>query len=149
LSQDQKYFGLWWSAGDKNNQLEFRDANDKTVGTFKSSDVTAAIQRLPSTTQKLYQGNPTFLDANGKRVNTGEYYAYLNFFATDNTVFRKVVFTNSTSTGFETDNHAVATSYNNIRGQNVAVPEPLSILGAATAVAFGASFKRRLAKTKK
>jgi hypothetical protein len=34
-------------------------------------------------------------------------------------------------------------------GTLVAVPEPLTILGAATAVGFGASFKRRLAKVTK
>ena len=115
------------------------------MGSFLSSDVTAAIQRLSSTTQNLYKGNPT----QNPKQNTGEYYAYLNFFATDSTTFNKVVFTNATSTGFESDNHAVATSYNKIRGQNVAVPEPLTILGALTAAAFGASLKRRLAKANK
>jgi hypothetical protein len=142
---NQKYFGLWWSAGDTNNKLEFLDANNNVVGSFLSSDITSAILRLPASTQASYRGNPT----QNPRQNTGEYYAYLNFFATDNTAFRKVVFTNLTSTGFETDNHAVATSYNNIRGQSVAVPEPLTILGAATAAAFGVSFKRRSAKAKK
>ena len=136
---------MWWSAGDTNNKLEFLDANNNVVGTFLSSDITAAILRLPTSTQASYRGNPT----QTSKTNTSEYYAYLNFFATGNTTFNKVVFTNIRSTGFETDNHAVATSYNNIRGQNVAVPEPLTILGAATAAAFGASFKRRLAQTKK
>ena len=145
LTQNQRYFGLWWSAGDTNNKLEFLDANNNVVGTFLSSDITAAILRLPTSTQASYRGNPT----QTSKTNTSEYYAYLNFFATGNTTFNKVVFTNIRSTGFETDNHAVATSYNNIRGQNVAVPEPLTILGAATAAAFGASFKRRLAKAKK
>ncbi len=146
LTQNQKYFGLWWSAGDLNNRLQFYDANNTLVGTFLSSDITAAIKRLPTATQTSYQGNPT---QSPNKTNTTEYYAYLNFFATDTTSFRKVVFTNLTSTGFESDNHAVATSYNKIRGQNVAVPEPLTILGAATAAAFGASFKRRLANAKK
>jgi hypothetical protein len=145
LTQNQRYFGLWWSAGDTNNKLEFLDANNNVVGTFLSSDITAAILRLPTPNQASYRGNPT----QGSTTNTGEYYAYLNFFATDNTAFRKVVFTNTRSTGFESDNHAVASSYNNIRGQNVAVPEPLTILGAATAAAFGVSFKRRSAKAKK
>ena len=145
LAADQKYFGLWWSAGDVNNKLEFYNASNQLVGSFVSSDITAAIRRLPTATQSSYAGNPT----QTSKTNTGEYYAYLNFFATGNTTFNKIVFTNLTSTGFETDNHAVATSYNKIRGQNVAVPEPLTILGAATAAAFGASFKRHLANAKK
>lgn len=145
LNQDQRYFGLWWSAGDTNNRLQFLDANDNVVGTFLSRDVTAAIQRLSPAVQSSYAGNPT----QSPKQNTGEYYAYLNFFATDDTTFRKVVFSNASRTGFESDNHAVATSYNNIRGQNVAVPEPLTILGAATAATFGVSFKRRAANAKK
>ena len=32
---------------------------------------------------------------------------------------------------------------------NTPVPEPLTILGAGTAIAFGAGFKRKLAKAKK
>lgn len=144
LTKDQKYFGLWWSAGDKNNKLEFY-AGNTLVGSFLSSDLTAAIQRLPTAIQNSYKGNPT----QNPKQNTSEYYAYLNFFATDSTTFNRVVFTNSTSTGFESDNHAVATSYNKIRGQNVAVPEPLTILGAVMAVAFGASLKRHLAKANK
>ena len=48
------------------------------------------------------------------------------------------------STGFESDNHSVATSYNSIRG--TAVPEPLTVLGALTAIAFGVAFKRHAAK---
>jgi hypothetical protein len=111
LNQDQKYFGLWWSAGDVNNRLQFLDANNNVVGSFLSSDITAAILRLPAATQASYRGNPT---TQNPKQNMGQYYAYLNFFATDNTAFRKVVFTNSvTGTGFESDNHAVATSYNN------------------------------------
>lgn len=35
-----------------------------------------------------------------------------------------------------------------IKGSAHAVPEPLTMLGAATALAFGAGFKRKLAKTK-
>ena len=145
LNQDQRYFGLWWSAGDTNNRLQFLDANNNVVASFLSSDITAAILRLPTSAQASYRGNPT----QSPKQNTSEYYAYLNFFATGNTTFRKVVFTNATSTGFESDNHAVATSYNNMRGRNVAVPEPLTILGAATAAAFGVSFKRRSANAKK
>jgi len=36
LTQNQKYFGLWWSAGDKNNKLEFY-AGNTLVGSFLSS----------------------------------------------------------------------------------------------------------------
>ena len=37
LAADQKYFGLWWSAGDVNNKLEFYNASNQLVGSFVSS----------------------------------------------------------------------------------------------------------------
>jgi hypothetical protein len=95
---------------------------------------------MPVATQDLYKGNPL----TSPNQNTGEYYAYVNFFTTGTSSIRKVVFSNATSTGFESDNHSVATSYNSIRG--TAVPEPLTVLGSLTAIAFGVAFKLHAAK---
>ncbi|WP_035829475.1 PEP-CTERM sorting domain-containing protein [Crocosphaera watsonii] len=45
--------------------------------------------------------------------------------------------------------HTLGLSGGAIRGQLQAVPEPLTILGAGTAIAFGTGFKRKLGKAKK
>ena len=112
------------------------------IKTVELAIFTKTILQLPTADQAAYKGNPTL----ASRPNTGEYYAYVNFFATDNDSIRKVVFSNAIATGFESDNHAVATTYNSIRGVGVpsssAVPEPLTILGALTAMGFGVVFKR-------
>jgi len=146
FEEDQKYFGMWWSAGDTQNRLAFYDGNNNLVGNFDSSLLTQTIQQMPVATQNLYKGNPL----TSPKQNTGEYYAYVNFFTTETSSIRKVVFSNAVSTGFESDNHSVATSYNSVRGAGVpegtAVPEPLTILGAATAVGFGVVFKRHASK---
>ncbi len=39
--------------------------------------------------------------------------------------------------------------FDNINVTSSAVPEPLTILGAATAISFGTAFKRKLAKNSK
>jgi hypothetical protein len=140
FEEDQKYFGMWWSAGDNKNRLAFYDGDNNMVGNFDSNLLTKTIQQMPVATQDLYKGNPL----TSPNQNTGEYYAYVNFFTTGTSSIRKVVFSNATSTGFESDNHSVATSYNSIRG--TAVPEPLTVLGALIAIAFGIAFKLHAAK---
>ncbi len=154
LAADQRYFGLWWSAGDTNNIIKFYDKNNVLLSTFKSGDVSSTISKLPATRptgvtggkyQSDYKGNPT----QSPRTNTGEYYAYLNFFDTSATAsIRKIVFENITSTGFESDNHSVATDYVSIRGASIAVPEPLTMAGAAVAVGLGAFFKSKIRKNR-
>jgi hypothetical protein len=47
------------------------------------------------------------------------------------------------------DIHTTTITSGEIRGFVTAVPEPLTILGAATAVGFGAKFKRHLAQSQK
>lgn len=140
FEEDQKYFGMWWSAGDTQNRLAFYDGDNNLVGNFDSNLLTQTIQQMPIASQAVYKGNPL----TSPKQNTGEYYAYVNFFTTGTSTIKKVVFSNAVSTGFESDNHSVATSYNSVRG--TAVPEPLTVLGALTAIAFGIAFKRHAAK---
>jgi hypothetical protein len=130
------------ASGDAQNRLAFYDGDNNLVGNFDSSQLTQTIQQMPVATQDSYKGNPL----TSPKQNTGEYYAYVNFFTTGTSSIKKVVFSNATSTGFESDNHSVAASYNSIRGVS-AVPEPLTVLGALTAIAFGIAFKRHATKS--
>jgi len=93
----QQYFGIWWSAGDSKNVLQFYDGST-CVALFNTQNL---VDKLPST----YDGNPNkaFLGQ-----DSAEGFAYVNFFATAGTEFTSVVFTNNGSSGFESDNHAVA-----------------------------------------
>ncbi|MBN3952202.1 MAG: hypothetical protein HWQ38_39305 [Nostoc sp. NMS7] len=132
LATAQSYFGLWWSAGDANNVLTFLSQN-KVVQTITTADVVSYIGKLAN--KASYYGNP-----NSTNQNTGEPYAFINFYDVAGT-FDQVQFSNIGGTGFESDNHTVATSYKSITGNVVtkAVPESSSLLGVLVIGFVGAS----------
>ncbi len=88
------YFGLWWSAGDASNKLDFYDPSNALLGSYVIGDI---IPFLSS----AYLGNPVTGE------NKGEYYAYLDFTTTAGSQIDRVVFGNVTASGFESDNHSV------------------------------------------
>ena len=123
LTTAQSYFGLWWSAGDANNVLEFYSKGN-LVERITTADVVSYITKLPNKTS--YYGNP---NSAFKNQNSGEPYAFINFYDVAGT-FDQVKFTNIGGTGFESDNHTVATGYSGITGNVIrAVPESSSVLG--------------------
>jgi hypothetical protein len=104
LNSASAYFGLWWSAGDAANVMDFYSGADGK-GTLLAEFTTAnLIKALPST----YRGNPNpdrVDPITGKTIqNTGENYAFINFFATPGSTWSSIVFKNSASSGFEADN---------------------------------------------
>ena len=124
LNGPQSYFGMWWSAADVNNTLQFYSGSN-LLETFTTASVFANI---PGN----YFGNP-----NGGG-DSGEPFAYLNFNGSLGTTFTSVVFSNSgsTGTGFESDNWSVN-----------AVPEPSSlVLCGTSAVVVGLGLWRRRRK---
>ncbi|MBW4588806.1 PEP-CTERM sorting domain-containing protein [Aetokthonos hydrillicola Thurmond2011] len=142
LNTPQSYFGLWWSAGDASNVLTFLSGN-KVVQTITTADVKSYIDKLKNKSD--YYGNPTtqFL---GK--DSGEPFAFLNFYDVGGT-FDQIQFTNIGGSGFESDNHTVATAYNSVTGAVVvkATPEPSSILGVlGIGIVGAASFITRRSK---
>lgn len=86
------YFGMWWSAGDPRNVLSFY-SGEKLVGTFTTSSL---LNLLPST----YDGNPI-----NRKINSGEPYAFINFYGDEKTTWDRIVLTNDGSSGFESDNY--------------------------------------------
>ncbi len=132
LSDSVNYFGMWWSAGDGSNLLEFYLGNTK-VAQYQTSTTMGA---LPDS----YYGNPNTGD------NKGEPYAYLNFYGTNGTVFDKIVFSTTTAgPGFESDNHAllkVATPGDGMDVSDVPEPSTYALLGSA-AVVLGILRKRQ------
>jgi hypothetical protein len=108
--QDPKginYFGYWLSALDPGNIVTFFN-NGIQVGQLTPGDIT-----LPS----AYYGNP---NPNFLGQNSGEPYAFINFYDTTGT-FNAVRFTegNNVGGGYESDNHTVG-FYTSFGG----VPEP-------------------------
>ena len=122
----QSYFGMWWSAADANNTVQFY-SGAMLEATYTTTTVFGG---LPGS----YYGNP-----NGGS-DPGEPFAYLNFDGVGGTTFTSVVFSNNgtTSTGFESDNFSIA-----------GVPEPstLALGGMAMTVGALATWWRRRARS--
>jgi len=158
------YFGFWWSAGDGKNGISFY-YDDTLLARFSTQDilnllgdrdtgmVTAVDDRI-TYESKEYFGNP-----NLDYQNFGQPYSYVNIFAIGAT-FNKIVFDNSdtTSTGFETDNHAV--TYTTVDPgdepslvkvtviQTPAVPEPSTtalLVGAGIGLVYRVARRRKQA----
>lgn len=99
LNTQNAYFGIWWSAGDANNQLQFFNGTS-LVATFTTASLLSA---LPST----YKGNPT---TQFKGQDSSEDFAFINFYGSSGTTWNSVKFSNVASTGFESDNWTTRTN---------------------------------------
>jgi len=160
LDHSSGYFGMWWSAGDAANVLDFYSGANGT-GTLLAQFTTAnLLKALP----KAYYGNPNTGTNLGK--DAGEPFAFINFFATPGSSWSSVVFKNSSSSGFEGDNYTsrvavynattdgpmpgvVVEAINGTQEVNIALaPEPnatfaMLLIGGLSA---GGSFFRRFKK---
>lgn len=96
LNEASSYFGLYWSAGDGANNLRFY-SDGELVADFTTANL---MNLLP----KSYYGNPITTGPNAGK-NAGEPYGFINFFGDANTTWDKIVFTNTSSSGFEADNY--------------------------------------------
>jgi hypothetical protein len=137
LSTAVNYFGLWFSALDQGNQLSFYD-NGTLLYTFSPSNYSQLVGACPSS----YCGNPN--SAFGGQ-DSGQQYAYLNFYDTTG-VFNKVVFTENPAVGeFESDNQAVANIDSTLPGTPLTgvTPEPSSFLLLGTGILGAAGAIRR------
>lgn len=121
LDTPSSYFGMWWSAGDPRNVLEFYNG-DTLVGRFTTASL---MDPLPA----AYDGNPR-----NRSINPGEPYGFINFFADETTAWDRIVFNNDGSSGFESDNYTT----------RVAAWDPLvdgALPGVPVAIASGTTTK--------
>jgi len=128
------YFGLWLSALDAGNSLSFFRGQQQLF-TFSAADVTRLLAGKPA-----YNGNP---GGTYRGQNTGESYAFLNFYSSD--AFDKIVFSeNRAYSGFESDNHTVGYATSQSGTPLGPVPEPATwaMLIAGFGI-IGAGLRRR------
>lgn len=148
LGQDRNYFGMYWEAGDSKNYVDFYEKGT-LVGSMNVASVTSFITSNPSQ-NSAYYGNP-----NGG-ADSGEPFVYLNFYGQNGTSFDRIVFRNTdASSGYESDNHSVATLSSGFTPSGTMVttlvsgPEPSSWAAglAVAAVAGVAAWRRRRAES--
>jgi PEP-CTERM motif len=97
------YFGLWFSALDAGNQLQFLE-DGVVVFTFTPADFISLVGACSGS--NAFCGNPT---TKFKGDDSGEQFAFLNFFDQGG-YFNEIIFSeiNGYDGGFESDNHTVA-----------------------------------------
>ncbi len=149
LNSTANYFGLWFSALDGGNQLQFYN-NNTLLYSFTPSAYMQLVGTCPTNApEPNYCGNP---NPNFYNQDSGEQFAYLNFYDLDGS-FNKVVFTETNYDGnFESDNQAVALLANGtpVVGTPIeATPEPASwsyaALGLCGIAGFALIDRRRYA----
>lgn len=109
LNTNSGYFGMWWSAGDASNVLDFYNGNT-LVAQFTTASL---LSQLGS----AYDGNPR-----NTSLDSSEPFAFINFYADANTTWNKIVLTNSNTTGFESDNYTSRVSTYNPTTDGPALP---------------------------
>ena len=149
LASPQSYFGFSWNAGDANNTLSFYNGST-LVAYYSTATVTSLLKNTTVTAlngqtyqSSSYYGQPV------SHQDSNEPFAFINFFDNSGT-FDSIVFgnSNSTGTGFESDNHTIRaaapapdTSFVYVGS---AVPEPSSVaLFCGLGVAGGVAVRRR------
>jgi hypothetical protein len=143
LDKSANYFGLWFSALDAGNLLQFYN-NSTLVYSFTPADFIKLVGNCPG---GKFCGNPNpgFLNA-----DSSQQFAYLNFYDQTGT-FNKIVFSevSGAAGGFESDNHAVATLSGPPGGTQITtVPEPAALsLAGLLLIGIYAGRKRRFPNT--
>jgi hypothetical protein len=138
LSAPQAYFGLWYSAADKLNDLAFYNG-DKLLASITGTG--PVLNSLPTS----YNGNPT---SEFKGQNAREKYVFINFSAKSSSdMFDKIVLSNAKGgTIFESDNHTFSADVQTAVPGTTVVPElpSVSLLGlGAICLAINAYRLRR------
>ena len=132
------YFGLWFSALDAGNLMQFYNGST-LLYSFTPADFINLVGACSGS--NLYCGNP-----NNRSEDSGEQFAFLNFFDTTG-FFTSIVFSEggSYSGDFESDNHTVA--YLNPpdpSGTDLYAPEPGGLgLFAAGGIVLALGVSRR------
>jgi len=132
------YFGLWFSALDNGNELQFYE-DSTLLYTFTPTTFRTLVGACPGS---AFCGNPN----NGD--DSGEQFAFLSFFY-EGGYFDKIVFTETSTAGFESDNHTVAYLNPPVPSGTVidgGAPEPGSITLATLGAAALMWLKRRSAR---
>ena len=135
LAQPVSYFGFWWSAGDAYNRVALYSGSS-LYGTFSTADLLRFLNNgtgtINATNGSAYQtsayfGNPNITTGSN---DSAEPFAYVSFVVTGATITQIAFYNDSTSTGFESDNHSAIFSGNTVTIPTTFVPVETLTLGS-------------------
>ncbi|MGC4043945.1 MAG: PEP-CTERM sorting domain-containing protein [Armatimonas sp.] len=157
-----RYFGMSYNAGDSQNGFSFYDSDNNFVGRYSTATLISVLHGGVGTVTALdnsvydtsrYYGKPNGAGPtnNNTGQNSGEPYAFLNFFV-DGGGISKIVFDNSNTqgSGFESDNHTISLTAQTpvghpfvFVGTASAAPEPGSVALLAITLPLAGTFLAR------
>lgn len=130
------YFGLWVSAIDADNELQFYNGTTLLYTFTASYFINYGLGACPSSSN-AFCGNPN----NGE--DTNEQFAFMNFYDVTG-YFTKIVVTEADTSGFETDNQTVGYIRNAVPVGTAFAPEPGSFAPLALGALILMGLRRRL-----
>jgi len=134
-SENQKYFGFWWSAGDAYNEITFKNDGEE-VASFKTADIVNFINNSGTVNSTAYHGNPAYSGDNTGHLN--EPFSFVNVFFGDDIAYDEVVVATLTEGGaaFESDNHTFSAIEQDVRGEVISNTAPIANTDSATTSIF-------------
>lgn len=136
VSEDQKYFGFWWSAGDPYNKITFKNDGEE-IASFRTSDLVNFINESDTVNSNDYKGNPAYSGNDTGHLN--EPFAFVNVFFSNDFAYDEVVVATLTEGGsaFESDNHTFSAFAQDIRGEVIQNDPPIANEDEITTSIYG------------
>jgi hypothetical protein len=136
VSEDQKYFGFWWSAGDPYNVITFKN-DGEDIASFKTADLVNFIDSSGIVETSAYMGNPVYSGDDTGHLN--EPFSFVNVFFNDDSAYDEIVVATMTEGGsaFESDNHTFSAVQQDVRGEVIPNAAPIANDDTATVSIFG------------
>ncbi|MEL6989486.1 MAG: Ig-like domain-containing protein, partial [Bacteroidota bacterium] len=132
ITEDQKYFGFWWSAGDPYNEITFKN-DGEIVASFRTEDLVSFIENSDAVNTSEYLGNPNSIYDTLESAHKTQPFSFVNVFFNDDSAFDEIVITSDQNdAAFESDNHTFSAVKQPIRGTVVPNTAPVANDDTAT-----------------
>ncbi|MEO1671323.1 MAG: Ig-like domain-containing protein [Cyanobacteria bacterium J06631_2] len=132
ITEDQKYFGFWWSAGDPYNEITFKN-DGETVASFRTENLVDFINNSGTVNTSDYQGNPNPIYDTLNNAHKTQPFSFVNVFFNDESAFDEIVITSDKNdSAFESDNHTFSEIKQTIRGEVIPNTAPVANDDTAT-----------------
>ena len=136
ITEDQKYFGFWWSAGDPYNEITFKN-DGVTIASFRTEDLVNFIDNSGVVNTSDYLGNPNSVYDTVENSQKTQPFSFVNIFFNNNSTYDEIIVTSDHSgAAFESDNHTFSAIEQTIRGEVIPNNAPVANDDTAATVIY-------------